>query len=522
LDGDAEGPLSDAASKPLVSSLGSGFLSNLLGVGVLAATQVVFTPLFLRVVGVEGFAFIGFFITLQAILQVLDFGFAPTIARWLARFVAGQEDRETTRDFARTLEIASWLMAVTIGAILLAFVPVGRVWFAKAKVAPDALQRSLALMAFAVAAQWPAAFYQSGLLGLQRSVEMNLAKAVAAIASAGGAAMVLVFISPTVPGYFAVQTIVALLHAVVLRELFWRGIAAPSEPRGRFRPEVLRAARRFAAGMTGITVFAVVTTQVDRLIVSFFVSLEQFGYYALGWIVAGGMALVVAPAHNTLFPQFSALFAAGKAAELRLLYHRGARTLSILLLPVASVVALFSRPLLAAWTGNAAIAAHTSSIAALLVLGSALNGLMHPPYALQLASGSTRLPFALAVGLLLFIVPVVTILVSRYGVLGAAWAWPAMNTLYLVVGSLTTHRLLLPGAQREWILADIAPALAGALVPALLARAFVQLPSSRGGAVMAVGGILVCALVGSALASRAAQSLFGRSTIISRSTHDCP
>src|ERR1700688_4610772 len=108
MDGAAEGRVSGLATKGPVPSLRRGYASNLLGVGCLAATQLAFTPLFLRRVGVEGYAFIGFFIALQAILQVLDFGFAPTIARWLARFAAGTEEGSTTRDFARTLEVSSW------------------------------------------------------------------------------------------------------------------------------------------------------------------------------------------------------------------------------------------------------------------------------------------------------------------------------------------------------------------------------------------------------------------------------
>ncbi len=278
-------------AKP-VPSLGRGFLSNLLGVGCLAATQLAFTPLFLRLVGVGGYAFIGLFITLQAVLQLLDFGFAPTIARWLARFVVGQEDGETTRDLARTLEITTWGVAVTIGVALIAFMPFGRSWFAGNPLTQETLGRTLILMALALAAQFPTAFYQSGLLGLQRPLAMNVVKSVAAIASAGGAALVLVFVSSSVPAYFAVQLMVALLQAIALRWLFWRRLAAPDKAPGRFRPEVLRSSRRFAAGMSGVTIFGVLAWQVDRLIVSRMVPLEEFGYYALGWVVASGIAII--------------------------------------------------------------------------------------------------------------------------------------------------------------------------------------------------------------------------------------
>lgn len=488
-------------------SLGRGFASNLIGVATVAVVQLAFTPFFLRCVGIAGYGFIGFFVTLQAVLQVFDFGFAPTIARWMARFVAGEEGETATRDLARTLEVSTYVVAVTVGAALAALaIPFGRMWFAHAHMPAGELQVILILMACTITVQWPTAFYQSGLLGLQRPEAMNAVRSAAAILATGGAAVVLIYVRQTVGAYFAVQIAVAVLNVVVLRVLFWRAVS-PSGETGRFRPDVLRAAKGFAAGMTGITLCGVLVTQVDRILLSRLVPLESFGYYALAWVIAGGVALVVVPAHNTLFPRFSALFSRRADGELRIQYHRGAQILSVLLLPLASVVALFAGPLIRAWTGDARIAAHTAPIAVLLVIGSAMNGLMHPPYALQLASGSTRLPFVLTVGQLLVMVPAVAILALRYGILGAALAWPAMNLLYLAVGSVATHRLWLPGAQREWLISDIARPLEGALLPVVLARMFVPIPVDRAASVLVLGAIFAASLAASALAAPATRAM---------------
>ena len=468
-----------------MTAAGRSYAANLLGTAWLAVMQVVFAPFFIRRVGIEGYGLIGFSVTLQAVLQVLDFGFAPTISRWMARFTARQDDAQSARDFARTLEAGSWSIAVLGGAILTALAhPAARLWFRRPGIPVATLAWSLALMALTVAAQWPVTFYQSGLLGLGRAAEMNAAKAAAATASAAGAATALL-VRPSVTAYFGVVAAVAAIHALVLRFLFWHSLGGPA----RIRPAVLRTAWRFAAGMTGVTLCAVLVTQIDRIIVSRLVPLDQFGYYALAWVVAGGLAVAIMPAHNTLFPQFSALFG---DARLREAFHRGARMLSVLLVPLACVVAFFAAPILAAWTGNGAIAAHSAPIAVVLVVGSTLNGLMHPPYALQLASGSTRLPLILTVGQLAFIVPAVALLTMRFGLLGAACAWPAMNALYFLIGSVWTFRLLLPGAWRDWIVRDVALPLAAALVPVVLAWRFITLPAGRVAVVLFVGLVFAC------------------------------
>ncbi len=476
------------------------FASNMAGVAWTAVMQAAFTPLFLRAVGVEGYGFIGFFVTLQAVLQIFDFGFGPTINRRLARVSGGAEGPAETRNLARTLEVMSFALAGLAGAVLaVAAMRFGRWWLRPAASSPLPVERSLLLMAFTITAQWPVTFYQSGLLGLGRAGRMNAAKIVATTLSAAGAAFVLTKVSPTVPA--SVQGIVAVLHVVTLRVLFWRALP-PSPEHGRFRSESLRSARRFAAGMTGITLFGVMTTQVDRLILSRIVPLDEFGCYTLAWVVASGLALVIVPAHNTLFPQLSARF--GDEDERRRSFHDGAQLLSALLLPLASVVALFAEPLLFAWSGNAAIAARTAPLAMLLVIGMTFNGLMHPPYALQLASGSTRLPFQLAVGQFLFMAPAVLLLAPWRGAVGAACAWPAMNALYLGAGSMLTLRRWLPGAQGKWLLEDVGRPLLAAIVPAVLARMWIPLPPSRIGSAAVIAAIFALSLVASVLASPAA------------------
>lgn len=498
--------MTDVAERPSREAnaelpLGRSFGSNLAGVAWTAAMQLAFTPLFIRCVGVEGYGLIGFHVTLQALLQVLDFGFAPTINRWLSRYSAGHEEPQPVRDFAKTLEIGSWTIAVCAGVLLTALAgTVARLWLRDTSLGQGALRFSLVLMAWTMIAQLPTTYYQSGLLGLRRPFEMNLVKALAATASTAGAVLILILYSSTVQAYFAVQATVAVAHALVLRQLFWRSMGA-SPDGGRFRPEVLRTAWKFTAGMTAIAICAALVAQVDRIILSRLVPLAEFGYYAVAWVVASGLAVVSLPALNTLFPRFSALYASGDDGAIRAGFHRGAQALSVLLLPLASVVALFSFPIMQAWTGNAAIARNAALLVTLLSVGMALNGLMAPVYALQLAAGATRLALKLTFGQLAILVPLVTVLTLRYGVVGAAFAWPVMNVLYFIAGSAATFHRFVRGAWREWILRDVGAPLAAAVACAAVARAVVPLPASRAGTILIVGTVLGCSLIASAMAT---------------------
>jgi O-antigen/teichoic acid export membrane protein len=483
--------------------LRGSFAANLAGFGWHALLQIAFTPLFIRAIGAEGYGVIGFGITLIGLVQVLDFGFAPTINRWLARFSAGHEDEREARDMARTLETGSWCIAVVAGVAMAALAgPIGRSWLESARISSDTLRSALMLAAVNVSVQLPILYYQAGLRGLRRAYAMNALRAIAATASLGGAALLLFRLSPSVTTYFAVHAAVACAHVLVLRSLFWRTLSPERTRIARFRPAVLRTAWRFTAGMSAIVVGGVVASHADRLIVVRMVSLHEFGSYALAWTVATGLGVISVPAMHTLFPQLSETFASGDATALRATYHKGAQVLSALLLPVASVMILFAEPALEAWTGSRELARDAAPLAMLLATGVALNGLMQSVYALQLAAGATRLAWRLTILQVVVVVPLVVMLASRYGVVGAASAWAIMNVVYFAAGSVATFRQVLPGAWSRWVFDDVCVPLTAALVIAIPARAFLPLPSSRAGAIIAIMAIFLVTAASSAFATR--------------------
>src|SRR5262249_2705162 len=149
--------------------------------------------------------------------------------------------------------------------------------------------------------------------------------------------------------------------------------------------------------------------------------------------VAMALYTLVAPFFNAVYPRFCALVARDDTAQIVELYRNGTRLLGTLLFPAVAALALFGPDLLTAWTPNAALAREVAPIVRFLVLGTAFHGVMNFPYAVQLAYGLTRLPLAINIVLVIVLVPVLLVLTARFGPVGAAMAWFALHTTYLVV-----------------------------------------------------------------------------------------
>jgi O-antigen/teichoic acid export membrane protein len=446
-----------------VSPVKRNILANFAGNGWTALMSLAFIPLYIHFMGIEAYGLVGLYVTLLVLVTLLDMGLSSTLNRELAQLSVQEHTGGEMRDLLRTLEWIFWPTAALIAIALFFLAPfIANHWLQGDALPPATTRQAIVLMGAAMALQLPFGFYSGGLLGLQRQVLLNGVAVVMATVRQGGAVLVLWLVSPTITAFFSWQVVGAALQTAVLALLVWRSLPAAGA-RPRFRAEALRRIWRFAAGVSGITVLAVMLTQLDKILLSRLLTLEMFGYYTLAGVVAMSLYRLTSPVFLALYPRFSELIARGDELELRRLYHRSCQLMSVLILPVALVITFFSAEILLLWTRNEVTVRHTALVLSLLVAGTALNGLMQLPYALQLAHGWTRLALysnAVAVAVL---VPMIFFATSRYGAVGAASVWVVLNSGYVLVSVQIMHTRLLRGEKWRWYLEDVGLPLVAAL-----------------------------------------------------------
>lgn len=497
----------------MMESLKTNIRANFIGRFWTVFMHFAFVPVYIGFIGVEGYGLIGFFVVLVGVTSALDLGMSAVLNRELARRVA-KGAGHGCRDLVRTFEAVYWGAGIVLGSAVALFSgPISRTWLRTVTMDAGSVRRAVLLMGIILAAQLPLILYQGGLRGLERQVSLNVVTVIFMTVRAGGAALALWQIAPTVDVFFGWHVGAVVLHAVVLGGLLWHHL--PGEGRGRFDPSQFGAVRQFALDLAAISVLALVFTQLDKVILSRLVNLEDFGYYSLATVVAGGLAYVVLPTFEAVYPRFSALVADGGFGDhLVHLYHRASQLVSVLLLPIAMAVAAFASDIIRVWTGSSDAAANAGPLLALLVIGSALNGLANVPYALMLAHGWTRLPLFLNLGAALILLPLLVILVNRYGATAAAAIWMAVNLGYVLVGVPLLHGRYLRGELNRWVLADvIAPAAAAGIV-VLFAKLIAPTSAGRlftgGWIVLTVGGSLLAAFLATEMGRQQLRSVVQR------------
>lgn len=459
-----------------------------------------FVPLYIKFLGIEAYGLIGFFAMLQGAFQILDFGLSQTMNREMARYSAIPDKAGEARDLVRTLEVGYWIIGFVISIVVITASPfIAEYWIKPGTIPVKTIHHAVMIMGVVAAFQWPLSFYDGGLMGLQKQVLSNSIKIGISTLSSFGAVFILWKVSPTITAFFTWQIVVSSLSLIFFTIALWRSLPPADRP-PVFNPNILRNIWRFAAGMSGITLSAIILTQLDKVILSKLLSLEMFGYYTLAGVVSSVVpAILVGPVFNALFPRFTSLVAIQDEPALNILYHQGSQLMAVLVLPVAAVLAFFSFDILLLWTGNTKTAEIASPIVSVLVIGMALNAIMHLPYALQISHGWTSIGLRINTFFIIMLVPAIYFMATNYGAIGAASVWVVLNGIYMIIGVPLTHNRLLQGEMMRWFIEDVGPPALAAVLTVGLGKWFIASPMTSMKAIASLSTVLLVALATAAL-----------------------
>lgn len=188
-----------------------------------------------------------------------------------------------------------------------------------------------------------------------------------------------------------------------------------------YKHELIKAykfgAQAFASNLAGTLL-----NYLDRLIIPIFLGPAMLPYYS----VPGNIAIKTSVVTNTfglmLFPMASEFAGSGEVEKLKNVYIRSFRNLHIIAAAVTVAIIFFAEKILYFWLG-ADYAERSSKILVILALTYFVVGLYIPLQGMLLGLGKLKflIKQSLFMAVLNFIL--LLILVPRFGIMGAAWAY---------------------------------------------------------------------------------------------------
>jgi len=438
-------------------------------VGILAL------PFYIKYMGAEAYGLVGFFTMLQTWFALLDLGLTPTIARETARFRAGSYDNLSYRRLFRALSVIFLGIALMGGGLLFLLSDyLSTHWLKINKLDLNEVQFAIQIMAISVALRWMTGLYRGVVTGSERLVWLSGFNSGIASLRFLGIFPVIWYFGATPTVFFQYQLLIALVEFFGLwfksRQLLPKLDIAQEKIVG-WSIKPIKSVLGFSLSIAltgGIWVFV---TQTDKLIMSNLLSLENYGYFTLAVLVAGGIMMISAPISGALTPRMVKLDAESNQEELIQLYRKSTQLVTVLAGSVAIILATFSKPLLYLWTGDQHIANVAAETLTLYAIGYGFLAVSAFPFYLQYAKGKLKLHI---VGSLLYIttlLPLLFILTHNFGMQGAGYTWLIVNILYFFTWTGYVHHIYLKGIHFSWLIKDvIQPIIISIIVAILLSK----------------------------------------------------
>jgi O-antigen/teichoic acid export membrane protein len=450
-------------------SVKRNFLTGLASSVWAAVAGIIAMPFYLKYLGADAFGMIGIHLTLQGLFMLLDMGFAPAVSREVARSLATGALEHGRAVLHSVSLIFNLLGAFAAFALVLASPGIAETWITSKSLGATEIQNSLAMSAIALGVRWPGSIYAGALNGAQRIDVVSVITIASNTLATIGAILILVWIRPTLSTFFIWQILVGAAHSLAMRSAAWRIIGRRTKSGYDWRPAL--SVWRFTLGVAGVAATGAVMMNLDRVVLSSTTDLENVGYYTIALAFAGLLYRITVPAFNVLYTKLSGLFEHGDDRAIREYYKNFSSIILAIVFPAGIFLCLAAKPILEIWFSDKTIVNLAWQPTVILCLATMLHCAMYFPFALQLATGNTRLPFYINLGLIAILIPLFYSLSLDYGIVGAACAWFVTHAAYLVAGTYLTGRYILSGEGMTWVWKAPIQSAAVAL-PVLIAATF--------------------------------------------------
>lgn len=423
-------------------------LANAIGSiwGVLLSLVTI--PIQIRILGAEAYGLIGFLATMQVLLVVFDLGLPSTIIREVARDT--DPARKFSRDLVQTCATIYWVIAIAAGVLFALAAPwIAAHWLNVETIPTAEVTLALQLLAVYAGILWPINIYSATLAGLQQFTTINILRIASSTSSQLGGIIVLLItrqIGPLILWLSVSSLMVLCVHSIVCRRAIPGLSLAP-----RFHFHSIRRIWRFALDLNLISTLTMVYVQTDRILISALLPLRLLGYYTATYIVARQISTIQEAVNSAVLPALSAKAQSTSLIEVSEAYQRYAQMLLYMVTLPSFILIFFGHNILHVWIGTE-IADGGWAAAALLACGFLLNASMSTGYTAAISLGHSRLAVVVNLVGLVWYVPAMFFLTTRFGLEGAALGWVLLNMFYAIIfNSYVQHRILQSSIFGWWM-----------------------------------------------------------------------
>ncbi len=446
--------------------LKKNIIANYIGQFYNIIIGIAMVPFYLQYLGAEAYGLVGFFALMQSWMALLDMGLSPMLSREVAKIKSNSNDVEKLqfKNLLHSLEFMFIIISIILSVSIVFFSDwIAQSWLHVGNLNVQSVAYCISLMGVIIGLRFITTLYNSGISGAEAQVWLNGVNITLNTLRFVGVLAVLHFIDNDIELFFKYQVMIGVLTFFIFIFKFYK-LLDIGKFTIYFSYQNIKPIIPFAMGIAytgGIWIFL---TQLDKLLLSNILSLEEYGYFAIVAVVANAIMQLMMPIGQALQPRMVSLLHQGKEREMLLLYRKATQFMAVFIFSVAGVIGVYAYELLYSWTGNMQASLWAKDILFWYVMGNAILAIGAFQYALQFAHGKMKMHVQYNTIVLLISVPLIYFTAYSYGAFGVAILWFGLRVVSFFIWVPIVHHKFAKGIHKDWMLQDVLPVFMSSLL----------------------------------------------------------
>lgn len=390
-------------------------------------------PFYITRLGPEGYGLVGFFIMLQAWSQILEAGVSGSVTRLIA--VSKSDLLSFNNSLSQLFKITLIFFVVSV---LIVFVGVYGKEFIAANwltttIKQSVLVVSLMAMFLSLSFKYLSGPFRSALVGLERHVEISVIAIAILTLKFPLSVLFISCCSSSLSDFFIYQAVVSAvelflfvsvsLYRIGRQKKFLHKQVDIHTPKTHSFTDFLR----FSLLLSFLSIAWVIVTQVDKLVLSKFLTLTDYGYYSLAVSLSGAILFLSAPLNQVLMPKLTGLFNSKNEVSFHRVFFSSFIVVTLFSFSLSVFLLFFGSETLYVWTGDLVVSEEANIYLGLLSLGNAISVLMSMVFMLLFAKGDLKAHTIVYIAYSLILIPLSIIIAYNFGGYGASVFWVVHN-----------------------------------------------------------------------------------------------
>lgn len=390
-------------------------------------------PFYISSLGPEGYGLVAFFIMLQAWSQILEAGVSGSVTRLIA--VSKSDYLSFNRSLNQLFKITLIFLIISIVIIFVGvhckeFIAVN--WLITT-INPSIVMVSVMAMFFSLSCKYLSGPFRSALVGLERHVEISIIAIVVLTLKFPFSVLFISCYSDSLDDFFIYQAVVSVfeLFLFVIVSVYRLGEKKKNlhERVDASKSKIHSFADflRFSLLLSLLSISWVVVTQVDKLVLSKFLTLSDYGYYSLAVSLSGAILLLSAPLNQMLMPRLTELFNAKNDVSFYRVFFSSFIVVTLFSFSLSLFLLFFGTETIYVWTGDLVVSEKANIYLGLLSAGNAISVLMSMVFILLFAKGDLKNHTVVYISYSLILIPLSIMVAYKFGSYGASIFWLIHN-----------------------------------------------------------------------------------------------